>query len=427
MKYVLLLAVSGALWAEPVNIAQSGWRMWSQREATAPRVAIDQTVTRSGKGSLMVSGNSNAAVHGGWEYTVSDIKPGAWYRFTAYYRAQGVTTPNWQIVPRLDWQNANGKRAGVPDYVYKERHEGDWVKTWLEVPAPEKAVSVNLQLHLSHAPAGTVWWDDVTLEEIPQPKPRSVRIATMNLRPSKSKGREDNVEQFIHALNQAAPGNLDMILFPEGMTVVGTGKAYKDISESVPGPTTKRLGELARERNAWVAGGIYEAEGTAIYNTAVLLDRQGRLVGKYRKVYLPREEFESGLAPGNSFPVFDTDFGRVGLMICYDVFFSDPAKALAAQGAEVILLPIWGGNETLAKARAIENRIFLVTSGYDHPTYIMDPYGERISEAQQRGTAAVATIDLNRRYTEPHLGDMKQRRMREARIDVAVPAPRVDR
>jgi predicted amidohydrolase len=93
----------------------------------------------------------------------------------------------------------------------------------------------------------------------------------------------------------------------------------------------------------------------------------------------------------------------------------------------VILLPIWGGNETLAKARAIENRIFLVTSGYDHPTYIMDPYGERISEAQQRGTAAVATIDLNRRYTEPHLGDMKQRRMREARIDVAVPAPRVDR
>jgi predicted amidohydrolase len=151
------------------------------------------------------------------------------------------------------------------------------------------------------------------------------------------------------------------------------------------------------------------------------------VVGKYRKVYLPREEFEAGLAPGNSFPVFDTDFGRIGLMICYDVFFSDPAKALAAQGAEVILLPIWGGNEVLARARAIENRIFLVTSGYDHPTYIMDPYGERVSEAKERGTAAVATIDLNRSYAEQYLGDMKQRRPKEARIDVVVPAPQIDR
>jgi len=427
MKVLMLLAASGALWAEPVSITQTEWRMWSQREATAPRVAIDNTITRSGKGSLMVSGNSNAAVHGGWEYNAGNIKPGTWYRFTAYYRSQGVATPNWQIVPRLDWKDAAGKRAGVPDYVYKSKQEGDWTKTWLDVPAPDNAASVVLQLHLSHAPSGTVWWDDVTLEEIAPPKDRKIRVATINLRPQRSKGREDNVEQFIQAANQAAPGNTDMLLFPEGMTVVGTGKPYVEIAETVPGPTTKRLGELARERKSWIAAGIYESEGNAIYNTAVLIDRQGRLAGKYRKVYLPREEFESGLAPGNSFPVFDTDFGRIGLMICYDVFFSDPAKALAAQGAEVILLPIWGGDETLAKARAIENRIFLVTSGYDHPTYIMDPYGERISVAKDRGTAAVATIDLNRRYTERHLGEMKQRRVKEARVDVPVPAPGIDR
>jgi predicted amidohydrolase len=105
-------------------------------------------------------------------------------------------------------------------------------------------------------------------------------------------------------------------------------------------------------------------------------------------------------------------------MICYDVFFSDPARALALRGAEMILMPIWGGDETLAKARAIENGVYLIASGYDHPTYVMDPEGVRVAEAKDRGTAAVATLDLNRRYLEPWLGDMHARRQKELRLDV---------
>ncbi|MBI3209442.1 MAG: carbon-nitrogen hydrolase family protein [Candidatus Solibacter usitatus] len=418
-----VLALPFALFGEPARLENVGWRLWSHREATAPRVFVDANVTRSGKGSLAVSGNSNLAEHGGWERNL-EVKAGTWYRLTAHYRAQGVQYPTWQIVSRLDWRDAKGKRAGQPDYVYAVKPEGEWTRTWMDVQPPANAASVNVQLFLSHAPAGTVWWDDVSLEEIAPPGDRKIRVATINLRLQGTKSREENVEKFVSALNAAAPGKLDMILFPEGMTVVGNGKSYVEVSEPVPGPTTARLGELARDRNSYVAAGIYESEGSIVYNTAVLLDRQGRLVGKYRKVYLPREEYEKGLAPGNTFPVFDTDFGRVGMMICYDVFFSDPAYALAKQGAEVILLPIWGGNETLAAARAIENRVFLVTSGYDHPTYIMDPDGERISVAHERGSAAIATIDLNRRYTHPGLGDMKNRRMKEQRTDVPVPLPR---
>lgn len=427
MRAFPLLLMAFSLWAEPARLEPAGWKLWSQREATAPRVSVDNTVTRSGKGSLVVAGNSNAAVHGGWENTIHDVKPGGWYRLTAYYRSQGVPYPTWQIVPRLDWINANGKRTGQPDYAYQTRQEGDWIKTWLDVQPPAKAAGVTLQLYLSNAPGGTVWWDDVSFEPVAAPKDRKVKVATINLRPAKLKSREENVEAFIAALDKSAPGKLDMILFPEGMTVVGNGKSYIEVAEAVPGPTTARLGELARQRNSWIVAGIYESEGAAVYNTAVLIDRQGRLAGKYRKVYLPREEFEHGLTPGNSYPVFDTDFGRIGIMICYDVFFGDPAKALAAQGAEMILLPIWGGDETLAKARAIENRIFLVTSGYDHPTYIMDPDGERLSVAQERGTSAISTIDLNKRYTHPHLGDMRNRRMKEQRTDLPIPAPNVDR
>jgi predicted amidohydrolase len=235
------------------------------------------------------------------------------------------------------------------------------------------------------------------------------------------------VRQFLATVDATVHGKTDVILLPEGITVVGTGKTYIDVAESIPGPTTEKLGELARKRSSYVAAGIFEREGAAVYNTAVLIDRQGNVAGKYRKVYLPREEVEGGLTPGADYPVFQTDFGTVGLMICYDVFFSDPARALASRGAEIILMPIWGGDETLAKARAIENKIFLVASGYDHPTYIMDPMGERLSEARTRGSAATATVDLNKRYLEQFLGDMHGRRMKELRMDVKAPLPGFER
>jgi predicted amidohydrolase len=193
------------------------------------------------------------------------------------------------------------------------------------------------------------------------------------------------------------------------------------------------LGQVAKQRSTYIVAGIYEREGHTVYNTAVLIDREGRIAGKYRKVYLPIEEIEGGLTAGGDFPVFRTDFGTIGLMICYDVFFPDPARALARQGAEVLLMPIWGGDEVLARARAIDNQVFLVASGYDHPTYIMNPEGTRITAAPERGraalgaeapanaTAGVATVDLAHRWVYTQLGDMKARRMKEWRVDVKVP------
>ncbi len=178
---------------------------------------------------------------------------------------------------------------------------------------------------------------------------------------------------------------------------------------------------MARHKNSYLVAGIFEREGAAIYNTAVLIDRQGDVAGKYRKVYLPREEYEVGLTPGSDFPVFQTDFGKVGLMICWDLQYTDPARALALGGAELILLPIWGGDPTIGKARVLENHVFLAASGYDYPTYIMDPAGEMVAQAPDRGDVAHAVLDLNRRYTEKWLGEMRGRFMKEVRLDLPQP------
>lgn len=434
-RFLLTFLLSGcALPAAPVHISQSafvpgpnglpvGWTAWSARSETAPRVFVDSVHYRSKPGSLGISGNSNPAEHGGWEHVVSGVEAGAWYRFVAYYRAEAVPCETWQVVARLDWRGPGNQRAGQPDYVYKASREGRWTRVELDTQAPEKATDVVLQLYLSNAPQGSVWWDDLSFDQIPAPGPRKITLASINLRPDRTGSAAESVRQFLDTIETSVREKTDVILLPEGITVVGTGKTYAEVAEPIPGPTTARLGELARKRSSYIAAGIYEREGAVIYNTAVLLDRSGNLIGKYRKVYLPREEVERGLTPGNEYPVFRTDFGTVGLMICYDVFYGDPARALATQGAEVILMPIWGGDQTLGKARAIENKVFLAASGYDYPTYIMDPDGEILSQAQRQGVAAIATIDLNKRYLAPHLGDMRERRMKELRLDVKPPLP----
>ncbi|MEX2302159.1 MAG: carbon-nitrogen hydrolase family protein [Bryobacterales bacterium] len=468
LLWMLVLALTAAalpLAAAPLHVEESafratpegpppGWTSWAARPEIAPRTYVDEIRYRSLPGSLAISGGSNAAVYGGWHHQVAGVEPGKWYRLTAYYQTEGITDEALKIVARLDWQTTGNRRAGHPEYAYRVAVEptpggsatvktaghsshgsptasapgistsADWKRLTLEAPAPEKAAAVAIQLYLNNAPQATVWWDDITLEEIKKPGPRQATVAVVHLRPRDTKSREASVKAFIDLVEKDVRPGTDIILLPEGITVVGTGKTYADVAEPLPGPTTNSLSEIARKKNAWIVAGLIEREAPAMYNTAVLIDRQGRLAGKYRKVYLPREEIEGGLTPGTDYPVFNTDFGRIGMMICWDTQYADPARALALRGAELILMPIWGGNETLAKARAIENRVFLATSGYDYPTHILDPDGETLAIAPDAsGSVAHATIDLNRRYVDEWLGDMRGRFFHELRTDVPANHP----
>jgi predicted amidohydrolase len=394
----------------PAAVAAAGdWKLWTPRAEIAP-------VHQQLGDELVLEGGGNPAVFGGWERTFADVKPGQWYRFEVRYKSSGLDYEPLQVPVRLDWLRASGERAGQPDYAWRTRSDGDLRIVTIDAPAPPDAASVKAQLLLQNAPRAKVRWSGATFVPIETPAQRKVRVATIRLRP---KGA-DPVARFLELAENKVPEGTDVILFPEGVTVVGTGKEYADVAEAVPGPTTARLGEFARRRHAWVVAGVFERDGSAIYNTAVLIDRNGKYAGKYRKVYLPREEFEGGLTPGSEFPVFETDFGRIAMMICWDVEYADPARGLALRGAELILMPIAGGSEPLARARAIENHVFVVSSGYDFPSAVYDPVGETLARTEQDGTVASVTVDLNRRYVDPWLGDMRGRFFQELRGDVAV-------
>ncbi|MCX8156698.1 MAG: carbon-nitrogen hydrolase family protein [Verrucomicrobiae bacterium] len=398
-----------------------GWRPFTPREETRPQCRVLAEGGRSGS-ALQIESGGNLAAFGGWRTEIKGLKGGAVYRFSAWYRARGVALERRSVIGRLEWLDARGRQARPPDYALDVAREGRWTRVEYTTRIPTNAVAVKVELALAFAPEGEVVWDEVELRELPAMPQRPVRLLTVYLRPQNTGGPAQSVEQFCR-LVEGETEPVDLVCLPEGITVIGTGKSYAEVSEAVPGPTTERLGRLAQRLRAWVVAGVYERVGRVVYNTAVLVDRQGRLAGKYRKTHLPREEWEAGITPGDEYPVFQTDFGRVGLIICYDLQFPEPSRALAARGAELLVLPIWGGSEVLARARAIENCVYLITSTYDMRSFIVDPTGAVLAEATAQKPVARAEIDLEAQFFQPWNGNMKTRTWKEWRPDLPV-APR---
>ena len=142
---------------------------------------------------------------------------------------------------------------------------------------------------------------------------------------------------------------------------------------------------------------MLELDGEKTYDTAVLIDRRGNIAGKYRKTHLPLAEVEDGETAGNEYPVFDTDFGRIGILICWDFFFPEAMRIMRLKGAEVVFLPIAGDPgarhwDIVSRARALDNGVYVVASVSDGAdSRIINPDGEVVANT----TDGLATADLD--------------------------------
>lgn len=154
--------------------------------------------------------------------------------------------------------------------------------------------------------------------------------------------------EVVEGVREAAAGGAELVLLPElhngPYFCIEENPAHFDLAEPVPGPTTDGLGQLAAELGVVIVGSVFERRLEGVYhNTAVVLDADGRLAGRYRKMHIPDDPgyFEKYyFAPGDlGFRPIDTRAGRLGVLICWDQWFPEAARILALRGAEVLLYP----------------------------------------------------------------------------------------
>jgi len=228
----------------------------------------------------------------------------------------------------------------------------------------------------------------------------------------------ENLKKVETWLERAVKENeADLVLFPETITTgfspgMGAEELW-DLVDTIPGRITAPIARAARHLGVHVVLPTYERgpERGVVYNSAALVNPQGEVVGVYRKTHLfPTERLSSGgwSTPGTEAPVFETELGTIGMIICYDGDFPELTRVLAIKGAEVIVRPaallrsfeIW---EMTNRARAYDNHVYMVACNAIGPdaggnyyfghSQIVSPIAQVL--AQARGTEEIIAVELD--------------------------------
>lgn len=238
-----------------------------------------------------------------------------------------------------------------------------------------------------------------------------VRVAAIQFDPTLNRV-ETNLDTVGRLMSRAVQEGVELAVFPECAL---TGYVYESLDEAmevaqpVPGPASRQLAEMSADLGLYAVVGMLERAGGQCFNTALLAGPEG-LIAVYRKTHTLCLGVDRFTTPGNiPYQVHDLPVGRIGILICYDLRFPEPARVLGLNGAQIICLPTnWPVSSTIqpdvfTRARAAENRVFVVAAdriGQERDarflgrSQIVAPDGDVLAEAS-REEEQILTVDIN--------------------------------
>jgi predicted amidohydrolase len=243
----------------------------------------------------------------------------------------------------------------------------------------------------------------------------------------------------MHWLEEAGKEGADLVCIGETCT------GEQLVEDAYTGPTTRMVRSMAAHYNTHVILPILGRVEDVLRNTALVIDNQGHIVGRYDKVHPTRRELGDGVMAGNDFPVFDLAFGRIGICICHDISFPESTRVLGIRGAEIIVWPHWwsGWGDELCSAviqsRAIDNGVWLVQASFGTAegkawrpgmiigrSGVIGPDGLILSNAGRYVGMSAVTVDLDKpriahSFTWPDDDDIRESILADRRPDAYGP------
>lgn len=213
--------------------------------------------------------------------------------------------------------------------------------------------------------------------------PREVWIGTVSSMGLSAEDKKGMLDQVLNIMELMVPYKPDIISLPETFAFNNLARhsEVREAAEQVPGPVVSTMSNFARKNNCYVICPTYIKKSESIYNAAVLIDRKGQVAGDYLKIHPAEYEITSGIRPGPlDPPVFKTDFGSIGIQICFDNKWSDGWKKLKEKGAEIIFWPsaYAGGKEITSKSW--QYQVHVISSTLKDTARICDISGEVIAQ-----------------------------------------------
>jgi N-carbamoylputrescine amidase len=241
---------------------------------------------------------------------------------------------------------------------------------------------------------------------------------------------EKNVENAVQAVGRAAEQGVELVclqeLFSGPYFCQSEDHQHFQLAESIPGPTTDVLSKTAREHQVVIVAGLFERRAAGLFhNSAVVIEKDGSIIGVYRKMHIPDDPFfyeKFYFTPGDlGFQSFQTSVARIGVCICWDQWFPEAARLTALKGAEILVFPTaigWQADEkrefgasqlsawtTVMRSHAIANGLYLVAPNrvgleenieFWGSSFVADPYGNVLSVAPpDKPATVIAECDLN--------------------------------
>jgi len=393
----------------PKLLAFTDARPWSPRPLLMPKLSRDGE-------AFIVTSNGSEGCYGGWELA-HPLPATEWVNLQVRVKLADLRWGLDHVHAAVVWEGF--EPLGVKwEPLLPVQTSGDDVVFQAHCQQPPGAKGMLLRLLIAWAGQGELRWSEVSVKPAKSPQPRRWRLGAAGGPVGGGKRSfRTNTEAYLALARSGAEQHVDLLCLPEVMLSTGLPSNPEAIFKQaipIPGKVIEPFQELAREAKMALCFSAWERNQEMVHNCAVLIGKDGELVGKYRKVHLASPlEVWWGVTPGHEFPVYELDGARITMNICMDSSALESARVPARLGAEILCLPIMGDHRAarywtgldsdfdedrwlaIQRTRAMDNQLWMVISrNTGQGTAVIAPTGDVLALAASKRLVH-ADVDLS--------------------------------